>query len=235
MMGLGVALSRKCRPLFWFMLAGFLFVLLSLLAAALGTSAFSSFSTPWRVSAVLMPVAFFVVIGRLCLFLPTGVGIRSDLVLLCGIALGIFASIQMSASWQRKLEHSGPAEVMRFAKKASGCRQVWMVPPRDPAFDRFRLVTGKPIVANWKTHPYKDVEVLEWYERINALDEVYSAQPEQARFERAVEVGSRYGVTHWVLPVGDLQSAVGLSRIHVDKRFAVFSGIGAQKTAGCEP
>lgn len=40
--------------------------------------------------------------------------------------------------------------------------------------DNFRLTTGLPIFINWKTHPYKDFEVIEWYEKLKQNDAFYA-------------------------------------------------------------
>ena len=79
---------------------------------------------------------------------------------------------------------------------------VYLVPPMDPAFIGFRLDTGAPVLATWKSHPYRmDDELREWRERIEAGRAIYGASGDSicASADRAA---ARYGVTHVVTRVG---------------------------------
>jgi hypothetical protein len=58
------------------------------------------------------------------------------------------------------------------------------------------------VVVTWKSHPYKDVEVIEWKERIDAVNGFYNAPSCGA----ADALTDRYGVTH-ILSEGDLPLA----------------------------
>jgi hypothetical protein len=33
-------------------------------------------------------------------------------------------------------------------------------------FEQFRIKSGRPIFVDWKSHPFKDIEVIEWRRRI---------------------------------------------------------------------
>ena len=41
--------------------------------------------------------------------------------------------------------------------------------------ESFRLYTGKPIFVDHKSHPYKDVEVVEWKRRIDSQRKFYDS------------------------------------------------------------
>src|SRR5206468_10569397 len=45
---------------------------------------------------------------------------------------------------------------------------VYLSPPR--LMESFRLRTGHPIVADFKSHPFKDVEILDWRARLQWVD-----------------------------------------------------------------
>ena len=69
---------------------------------------------------------------------------------------------------------------------------VYLIPPE---LERFRLRTGAPVVADFKSHPYKDREVLEWFARLRLVEAFYGSNGDCAILGA---LGERYGVTHVV-------------------------------------
>lgn len=108
------------------------------------------------------------------------------------------------------------------------------VPPTPPGnsnrlirieLQRFRLHTGAPIYVDFKSIPYKDVEVLDWQRRVETTQAVYKhlgAGQETA----AVPLLQAAGVTHVVLPT---RTALGGERFRKDfddGAFAVYRLVG---------
>src|SRR5262249_27695037 len=60
---------------------------------------------------------------------------------------------------------------------------------------QFRLHAEAPIFVDFKSIPYKDVEVLEWHERLQQNQQFY----DQLRAGNCADV-QRHGITHVVLP-----------------------------------
>jgi hypothetical protein len=48
--------------------------------------------------------------------------------------------------------------------------EVYLTPVK---MQDFRLVTGSPVYVEFKSIPYRDLDVLEWYRRINIADRIY--------------------------------------------------------------
>src|SRR5690606_14485235 len=72
-------------------------------------------------------------------------------------------------------------------------------------FQRFRIVTGAPVVVDWKSHPYRDTEVLEWWSRIEAVRAFYgNGGPEDCAI--ILGMAARYGVTHIVVRANATES-----------------------------
>lgn len=152
-----------------------LFSMLVLMVAFVGFSSFvlllfpdaaAGFSTPWRVSVVLVPLSMAVLAMDLSRVAAQWCA-RSQFAgkKVAAVAVALLAilganALSLSERWQRERILLGSGGVLGFALRHAGAGQVYAVPPRDQSFDHFRLVTGLPIVANWKTHPYKDIEVL---------------------------------------------------------------------------
>lgn len=59
----------------------------------------------------------------------------------------------------------------------------------------FRLATGAPVFIEFKSIPYQEADVLEWYRRIQAADDFYK----RPTCDRLAGLSAREGITHAVL------------------------------------
>ncbi len=151
---------------------------------------------PWRVSAVLVPLASTVILSRLVsVRLPALDG--KALRVVCATVVLIFVGAGVWISTMRSAFRSGDEEmaVMSFVKQTMQPGDVYFLPVtvpdlvnstrgslssdfkplpdkrRDPRIipvdlQRFRLDTGAPIYVDFKAIPYKDAEVIEWRNRL---------------------------------------------------------------------
>jgi hypothetical protein len=113
--------------------------------------------------------------------------------------------------------------VMNFVKQTKAPGQVYLIPPRDNQFDEFRTFTGAPAFINWKSHPYRDFEVMEWYQRNLLAKDFYNQEPTAAcqTLEKIVE---GYRVTHVVVDLekGDI-TCNGVQQTYRDQKYAVYA------------
>jgi hypothetical protein len=113
--------------------------------------------------------------------------------------------------------------MMDFAVKNEASGQVYLVPPGENDYDNFRLYTGIPIYINWKSTPYKDVEYLQWYQRVQLANQFYGASGPQ-RCELLNQIVADGGVTDVViqgkLATLDCPSAKEVFR---DTRYSVYA------------
>jgi len=103
-----------------------------------------------------------------------------------------------------------------------GSASTTFVPPHETPgenrisidLQRFRLVTGVPIYVDFKSIPYKDVEVLEWRERL-ARTERWLNKPEWFPPQP---------ITHVVMPAGaKLEfNTFGFDRVYADANYVVY-------------
>ncbi len=189
---------------------------------------------PWRTSAILVPLATTVVLGRMVnglaqrLRRPT-LGQKHAIEIVCGLVLAIFvaggaaiASLDLGyrtntheiALLEYIREHKSPGDVyllpVEVPKLSSGKRGAaslnFTPPPRRSMqvqtisvdLQRFRLFTGAPIYVDFKSIPYKDVEVLDWHERVLWNHHLYE-QRDWNREEINAELLRRH-ITHVVVP-----------------------------------
>jgi hypothetical protein len=222
----GIVLVRR-HPLAWIL--GALFVPMAMAIALLALTPLDALAvtTPWRLSVVIMPVTATLLaaavatrLGRL----STGTGARDvgrSLALLTLAGLVVWGVLQ-EARFVRRHRAGPEAEVMAFARAGAEAGQTWLVPPRDGRFDAFRLQTGVPIVANWKTHPYKDAEVLEWHRRVADVLSFYGASGDGAC--RSLDrLRDAYRVTHAVVPGAGWQGCPKWRPIHQRPRYLVLA------------
>jgi hypothetical protein len=101
-------------------------------------------------------------------------------------------------------------------------------------FQRFRLYTGTPMFVDFKSIPYKDVEVIEWRARLHFAEQIQNelngwhgwADLINVRLPRAADQLRRRGVTHMLLPVSNLHGLdlrwAGLEKAYLDQQYQVY-------------
>lgn len=200
----GLILAFRQRRLFIIMLSLFTGGLLVSLLQIFTASDSLALMAPWRVSVLLVPLSTALIIAFilsifldrlhldnpkfLMLFLPLAL-----YVVLINVSGGIsLQDMYGSGRRERRL-----VQMMDYVKENKQPGELYLIPPTDNYFDDFRLYTGAPVFINWKSHPYKDVEVLEWYDRILRADSFYSSGG-AVKCAQLKELVDEYGITQVV-------------------------------------
>ena len=224
-MVLGVVLVWRTRLGIVLGVSLFLATLLSVLQIATGNPMLALLF-PWRMSAVLVPIATTIVLARLVgrqgravgVSPPCGTSTTPDathggltttarpplpLYLVSIIGMGILAAAGIGISFGRVAFQEGDEEVelMEFVQQHKRKGNVYFLPVKLPDsaskpgnannnfahlsvrkrdlipldMQRFRLYTGAPIYIDFKSIPYKDLDVIEWRDRIRVVESVYEA------------------------------------------------------------
>lgn len=161
--------------------------------------------TPWRTSVVLLPLAWAILGGWLIvklypLFEKQRVAVlaaKSTAVITIAITTGLHLPVQlkMFSGYAKAPEIA----VMTFARHHTVSGDLWLVPTRKTEFEKVRMQGGIPVLVNWKTHPYKDLEIIEWYRR-NRLAESFYRQACKAEGALTLrKIAALYGVNHVIL------------------------------------
>jgi hypothetical protein len=193
-----------------------------------------AFTAPWRVSAFLMPLALALIVAaairplfrwlsnhRPQLLQPIQFGAIT--ILAITVFLGINTQI---AKFQAPDTTLG---MMNFVREQAQSGEVYLVPLSASKDDnrmeemwKFRLYTGVPILVNFKSHPYKDVEVIEWYERVESAVKFYETPPSD-RCTALDGLLDRYSITHVVAPNRRPWMECGrVNVIYEDANYAVY-------------
>ena len=219
---------RTYRPLFLIMASLTGLVLLATLALLAIPNATAAFTTPWRVTAVSMPIAVVLLIGKVSLGLAAfterysfpldRIRFVTLILILLALAMGVVKT------QQRFREYHGAKSmgVIQHAKASAADGQIYLIPPKDNDFNCFRLETGLPALANWKSHPYLDTEVIEWYSRNKAAMDLYDARDDDVRNALVGRLAKRYGITHVVVPADKPITAAGYIEIFADRYFSIY-------------
>jgi hypothetical protein len=199
-------------------------VTLSLVQLATGNATLALLF-PWRVSAVLVPVATAAAAAGLATLLEAKVPGRFLFVLSGLLAtVGVVGSLLVVSQRLSYQQTTAEEQLIRAVAAVRSPGDVYLLPadfPKPPPargsasstavpvkasdrpaifeFQRFRIGTGAACYVDFKSIPYRDVEVLEWHRRVRQAAAWYAADDWDAT--GVVDQVTAAGVTHVVLPV----------------------------------
>jgi hypothetical protein len=206
---------------------------------------------PWRISSVLVPLATAVVLTRLVAVLPlparagsTVAAAGLTLAVLAGAGLAVnqlrlaFASSDEELAvmhFVREHQHKGdvyflPVRVPDLAGTVRGSFSSDFKPVPEKLSDsrvipldlqRFRLHAEAPIYVDFKAIPYKDVEVMEWAERLRAAEEIQELLKKGDTAGASDRLRLR-GVNHVVWPSAQRLTGPGWSAVYRDDYYTVY-------------
>ena len=107
-------------------------------------------------------------------------------------------------------------EMMQFVSATHTPGDIFLIPKK---MQDFRLATGSPVFIEFKSIPYRDTDVLEWYERIQKIERFYKENDCSIAYE-LIEKGF---VTRVVIPSGNAaQDCERLTTIYQDGNYGIF-------------
>lgn len=152
-------------------------------------------ASPWRASAIIVPVANAILLGRLIQAAAgwsEGVAWRRAALLgIAGAAIVVAIGLGQRGRAMLMHERQHPA-YFAWVRDSARDGDLFLTPKNH---GDFRLATGQPQYVSWKTHPYRGESVLEWYRRLRAADAVTYPDPPDCA---ALDALAAEGVTHVV-------------------------------------
>lgn len=219
---LALYLSRHTK-LFTIMLVGTLAALLLTLVQWYTMSDMLALIFPWRISVILVPMstsiiaAFLVsaVVDRFATrwaWFNTSIQVISSFVIVLLFAAGIYR-MMTDFSWKYSTNEQ---EMMAFVHQNKSVGDNYLIPTK---LQDFRLVTGAPIYVDFKSIPYKDTDVLEWYRRQRLAGKFYRTQD----CDLLAQLSNEDGVTHMVMETNSPSPPCSfLQELHQDHHYKVF-------------
>ncbi|WP_020471829.1 DUF6798 domain-containing protein [Zavarzinella formosa] len=200
---------------------------------------------PWRLSAVIVPVATAVLLARLTAGLEKLPGVFIGLCSFVVIAVAVVGAERVHSKnlgYQVSAAEDG-LQLFVNANRQPG--DVYLLPagfPKPPAkpgsasasfvpvsqtgrpamfeLQRFRLIAGAAAYVDFKSIPYADIEVIEWQNRVKTVVRWY-ATPDWDSSGVLDEVRVA-GITHVVVPDGVNVASSHLKQVYGDPAYRVF-------------
>ena len=176
---------------------------------------------PWRTSVILVPVSTTILLA----FAVTKIfdrwkadpgrmesWIRLPCLVMLALLLFVGASrFQIDLARQK----ADPAwAVMNYVAEHKSANDVYLVPVK---MEDFRLATGAPVFVDFKSIPYRDTDVLEWYQRFNLANLFY-----QHADCNMLSIFYKQGITHVVLPVDFPENCPQMVKIYADSAYRLY-------------
>jgi hypothetical protein len=227
---LGLALVLLWRTRLFAVFAVVLALATLLTVAQVATGSYTlALLFPWRISAVLMPIATAVVLTRLVALrwrVLDSAGAASFIafalwggagIWICAFGLAFRNAADELPLYEYVRTHGRPGDVYLLPvrvpdlkgtvrgsqssdfKPVAVKRSDTQVIPVD--LQRFRLLAGAPIYVDFKSIPYKDADVIEWRDRLLAA-QALQKQVAHGQLATARADMRRRGITHLVVPAG---------------------------------
>ena len=180
---------------------------------------------PWRISTILVPLSVAILTAGMVRkgfdrFPSLGTEWRPGLRLACFTAILLVTLIGTTRMIlePQMIHSSDEQEMMTYVEAEKEPADVYLVPTK---LQDFRLATGAPIYVDFKSIPYQDAEVLEWYRRMQLASDFYDGANLDCGL---LETFSAEGVTHIVLPSEDSGNQCGSLRLeYEDEYYRVYS------------
>jgi len=183
---------------------------------------------PWRASIVLVPlsssvlltyiVTKFVDVSRARSFKSRQWTSIATFILLTGLIIAGLARFQLETIRQKD---DNSRLMMDYIRDHKSPTDTYLVPTE---MEEFRLATGAPIYITFKSVPYLDTDVLEWYDRVRKARFFYRDRVEEVNCDLLRQFHEGYAVTHVVLDEDLLLMScpqLGME-LYRDKHYAVF-------------
>ena len=242
--GLGVIALRRTNLFAPLAVAALLAILLSVLQSVTH-SATLALLFPWRLSAVLVPLATAVLFARVVSPLERRIPATALLVgagvLLVAAVAGTKWVMAEGRAYQVGTTEDGlqrdvaanrrPGEIYLLpatfpkppSKPGSGSSSFVPVPTTGPVIfelQRFRLESGAAAYVDFKSIPYADTDVIEWHTRVKNCVRWYGA-PDWDTAGLMDEVQAA-GITHVAVPAGGKVSSRHLREVYADDNYRLF-------------
>ncbi|WP_371357160.1 DUF6798 domain-containing protein, partial [Hydrocoleum sp. CS-953] len=101
--------------------------------------------------------------------------------------------------------------IMEYVKENKQPDDTYLVPIASGKFVDFRIATGAPILINLKSHPYKDIEVIEWHNRLLMAQQFYDNYG-IAKCQALQNLIDKYTITHIIVENDDSVNCLGVEK-----------------------
>ena len=179
---------------------------------------------PWRMSTWLVPLSVSIVafwgLEQIWPWISKRVNAKALMAASMTLAIGLACAGLTKSIWEyREKKEGNDRPMMAFVADNKEPGNVYLVPLD---MQDFRLETGAPAYIEFKSIPYKDVEVLEWYRRVGTAGNLYRAPNKRTGCQILADLYLE-GVTNVVLPYDHtVKNCSNLKAQYVDMNYQVY-------------
>ncbi len=176
-------------------------VLLTLVQAATGSDTLALLF-PWRASILLVPLGVSVLLAYLVTrvmdaWQPSLRTARWLRILSLVAIAGLMVVGAMRFQIERADQLADPANPMlAYVAAHQSPKDIYLTPSQ---LANFRLVTGEPVLADFDSIPYRDADVMEWYDRLQRASWFYQNSMDRNPCDPLTDLIKKYGVTRAVV------------------------------------
>lgn len=178
---------------------------------------------PWRLSTWLLPLSTALLVAWLVTLLAQRFAsqMKRCQFWVRAASLALIALCVLVGAVRFKLDLDRQAAypdrpMMTYVADHIASEEVYLIPIK---MQDFRLVTGAPAFVEFKSIPYRDVDVLEWYRRVQLADRFYKG----ADCAKVTEIALQENITHIILPAKSPTAACPQLRpVYQDEAYGVY-------------
>lgn len=194
---LALLVHRK-NKIFYIILIPFIISLSLTIIQVITNSNFLALLFPWRISVFLIPLSTFILIGGAVSFVFRRYSQQiNDNKKIINMLLAFIFIFGIYFNYKKYKQHNTAdfLPMMAFVADTKTKDDIYLIPTE---LKRFRLQTGVRIFVDKKTHPYKDSEVIDWYDRIQIANKLFNSGTE-LHCNVLQGISSKYHITHIVI------------------------------------
>lgn len=133
---------------------------------------------PWRISTFLVPISIALILANLVEWSFNRIkrlrGDNEKFVITGSLIIIAFAvlvgSVRLILDFERKASEAERL-MMAYVKENKSNGDIFLTPVK---MQDFRLETGAPVYVDFKSIPYRNADVLEWYRRVQLADQFFN-------------------------------------------------------------
>ena len=180
---------------------------------------------PWRISSILVPLSTSIILAYCVSNIPgknqtTWEKYHLPIIALSSVVcifLMVIGTVRFELE-QRTAVFAKEHDLFKYLEKSKTSGDIYLVPTK---MQEFRLATGAPIFVDFKSIPYQNKEVLEWYRRMQRTIRFYNE--ERAACGLLADFHRDEGITHVVIETGGKEiDCIFLKERYSDEHYQVF-------------
>jgi hypothetical protein len=223
---LAIYLLRSTK-LFTLMLIPFLTTILLTFVQIYSSNKALALLFPWRMSVFLVPIASSIILAKLTMvvfkvfsriYSKNLIHRIFQVALILMILIIGYRGIQKTINLYNSPK-IGDTPSTRYITRTYHPGNLYLIPPD---LETFRLAAKVPIFIDYKSHPYKGTEVVEWFKRLSFSEKFYETNA-QTSCNMLKNSSSLYGITHVVIKNrAFFESCDFLFEVYNDEDFRIY-------------